>query len=271
MKTDETLSVLIVDDERAARQRLEELLAREPHTEVVGTARNGREAVEALARLEPDLVLLDVQMPGLSGIEVVREVGPANMPVVVFVTAYDQHAISAFELAAVDYLLKPYADERFAQALERARDKVRLRRVDALRDHLRLLLDHSAASPPTTEAASPRYLERIAVETRGQIRVVPVERIDFITADGSYVDLHVGEDTFLIREQMQVLEERLDPGRFYRIHRSTIVQLDRVERLLYNSGGDYAVRLRDGRNLRVSRGRYTELQQRLGLDLLGAE
>lgn len=264
MNAGQQLSVLIVDDERAARQRLEELLALEPHTEVVGTARNGREAVEAIARLKPDLVLLDVQMPGLSGIEVVREIGPANMPAVVFVTAYDQHAISAFELAAVDYLLKPFADERFGQAMERARQNVRLRRIGGLQDGLRVLLGASAP-PPAAGPASARYLERIAVETRGQVRVVPVERVDFITADGSYVDLHVGEDTFLIREKMQVLEERLDPDRFFRIHRSTIVQLDRIERLLYGSGGDYSVRLRDGRNLRVSRGRYAELQQRLGL------
>lgn len=272
MTANEKLKVLIVDDERAARHRLEDLLARHADVEVVGQASSGREAVEAIARLAPDLVFLDVQMPGLSGMEVVREVGPSHMPAVIFVTAYDQYAIEAFDVAALDYLLKPFDDERFKQALARARAMLAVRAIDDLQRRLATLLGGTPAPVPfsaSSPAAEPRYLERIGVEMRGQMRIVPVERIDFITASGSYAELHVGDDTFVIRAQMQALEERLDPSRFFRIHRSTIVQLDRVDSLIFSAGGDYAVRLRDGRHLRVGRGRYEDLQQRLGLDAPG--
>lgn len=273
MSADENLKVLIVDDERAARHRLEELLAREPHAEVVGMATNGREAVEAIARLDPDLVFLDVQMPGLTGVDVVRKIGPSNMPAVIFVTAYDQYAIEAFEMAALDYLLKPFDDERFEQALSRARSMLAVRAMNDLQRRLDALLgdapDQPSRSSPTS-AADRRYLERIGVDMRGQMRIVPVDKIDFITASSSYAELHVGENTFVIREKMQALEERLDPNHFFRIHRGTIVQLDRIDTLIYSSGGDYAVRLHDGRQLRVSRGRYEDLQQRLGLDAPGS-
>ncbi|MGI9175354.1 MAG: LytR/AlgR family response regulator transcription factor [Rhodothermales bacterium] len=265
MTPEKKLEVLIVDDERAARQRLEDLLAREADVEVAGQATNGREAIEAIDRLAPDLVFLDVQMPGLTGLDVVREVGPEHMPALVFVTAYDQYALKAFDVAAIDYLLKPYDDERFEQALARARKKLATQMTNDLQRRLAALLGDSPA-PPLPSHAKPQYLERIGVDMRGQMRIVPVDRIDFIQASGSYAELHVEDATFVIREQMQTLEERLDPHRFFRIHRSTIVQLDRVEALKYSAGGDYAVRLRNGRHLRVSRGRYEDLQRRLGLD-----
>jgi two-component system, LytTR family, response regulator len=265
MRAETRLKVLIVDDERAARKRLEDLLAREEDVDVVGHATSGRKAIEAISRLAPDLVFLDVQMPGLTGLEVVREVGPEHMPAVVFVTAYDQYAVEAFEVAALDYLLKPFDDERFKQALSRARALLAARLLGNLQRRFAMLLGGPSSFPPSAEPV-PRYLERIGVDMRGQMRIVPVDRIDFITADGSYAELHVGDDRLVVREQMQALEERLDPKRFCRIHRGTIVQLDRVESLTYSPGGDYGVLLRDRRHLRVSRGRYEELQQRLGLD-----
>jgi two-component system LytT family response regulator len=260
-----TLRVLVVDDEPLARQRLLDLLDDGAHIEVIGTAGNGRDAVEAIRSKDPDLVFLDVQMPGLTGLDVVQEIGPEAMPVAVFVTAFDQHALQAFELAALDYLLKPFEDERFRAALARARDTVRLRQVDALQSRLRALLDPEAAKP---SAALPPtdYLERIAVEMRGQIRIVPVGSIDYIAADGPYAEVHAGDDTFVIREQMQTLEDRLDPSQFFRIHRSTIVRMDRIEALLVAGGGDYAVRLTDGTRLRVSRSRRDALAARLGID-----
>lgn len=264
MPEPDPLRVLVVDDEPLARQRLLDLLAAEPGVTVAGEAASGREAVEMIRSLAPDLVFLDVQMPGLTGLDVVREIGPEAMPATVFVTAYDQHAVPAFELAALDYLLKPFEDERFRQALGRAREAIRLRQVDALQGRLLALLQGRASSEPAPPPA-PQYLERIAVEMRGQVRVVPVERIDYVTSDGPYAELHAGGETYVIREQMQVLEERLDPARFVRIHRSTIVQLDRVEALLVAPGGDYAVRLHDGTRLRVSRGRRDDLAARLGL------
>ncbi|WP_420454691.1 LytR/AlgR family response regulator transcription factor [Rubrivirga sp.] len=254
------LRVLVVDDEPLARQRVLDLLDRQTDVAVVGTADTGRTAVSAIAEHQPDVVFLDVQMPGLSGLDVVREVGPERMPAVVFVTAYDQHALAAFDVAAVDYLLKPYDDDRFAQSLARAREAVRLREVDALRDRLAALLG------PERPAPSADFLERLAVEMRGQTRLVPVEAIDYVSSDGPYVEVHVGADVWVVRERMQTLEDRLDPARFFRIHRSTIVQIDRVEALLTAPGGDYAVRLADGTRLRLSRSRRDAFTQRLGID-----
>ena len=257
------LRVLVVDDEPLARQRLLDLLDQEDEV-AVETASSGREAVASIQSEAFDLVFLDVQMPGLTGLDVVREIGAERMPVTVFVTAFDQHALQAFELAALDYLLKPFEDERFRATLARARDTIRLRQVDALQNRLLTLLGDRAPATPTPQAAG--YLERIAVEMRGQIRVVAVERVDYVTADGAYAEIHAGGETFVIRERMQTLEDRLDPAVFARIHRSTIVRLDRIESLLVAGGGDYAVRLTDGTRLRVSRSRKDDLAARLGLD-----
>lgn len=275
MSGERAVRVLIVDDEPLARARLEDLVRALPRAEVVGTAADGDEAVDAIRRLRPDLVFLDVQMPGKTGVEVVREVGPENMPITVFVTAYDRFALQAFELAAVDYLLKPYDDERFEQAFERARRMVELAEVGRLAGQLAALLGTSPApaSPATTRTDTPapaavpagRWLERIPVEMRGQVRVVPVDDIEYITASGPYAELHTTERGFVIRERMQALEERLDPARFLRIHRSVIVRLDRIDALLRGGGGDYAVRLKNGVKLRVSRTRVEELERRMGV------
>lgn len=265
-----SLRVLIVDDEQLARQRILKLLDREPDVEVVGTAASGTEAVEMIRRLNPDVVFLDVQMPGASGLDVVSQVGPKAMPVTIFVTAFDQHALAAFELAALDYLLKPFENERFRQTLQRARETVRLRKVDVLHDRLRALLGGTATPPleeaPSARPTASRHLERIAVEMRGQVRVLPVERVDYFSAEGNYVRIQAGEETFLINDTLSSLDERLDPEHFFRIHRSTIVQMDRVEALLTSPGGDYAVRLRDGTRLKVARGRRDLLAERLGID-----
>lgn len=275
LRSPNTLRVLVVDDEALARQRILRLLEREPDVEVVGSAASGGEAVEAIRRLGPHMVFLDVQMPGMTGLDVVREVvaadGPEAMPVTVFVTAYDQHAVAAFELAALDYLLKPYENERFRQALGRARSAVRTREVEALQDRMVALLQHRSAAPggaatPEPQDQAPQYLERIAVEMRGQVRVLPVERIDHFAAEGNYVRIHAGDEAPLINDTMGSLEERLDPKHFFRIHRSSIVQLDRVEALLTAPGGDYAVRLCDGKRLKVARNRRDALAERLGLN-----
>ncbi len=255
-----SLRILIVDDERAARQRIADLLAGKSDVEIVGEAKSGPDAVRAIEDLKPDLVFLDMQMPGASGIDVVRRVGPERMPAVVFVTAYDSYAVAAFEVAALDYLLKPFADDRFEQALSRAREMIAGRQASDLQRRFAALIAPGAEVAP----AAPSYLQRIAVEGRGQIRIIPVETIDFLTASGSYAELHVGQETFIIREQMQALEERLDPAQFIRIHRSTIVQADRIHALLFNPGGDYAALLNDGRRLKVSRSRWDDLTARLG-------
>ena len=190
------------------------------------------------------------------------------MPATIFVTAYDQHALTAFELAAVDYLVKPFDDERFEQAFRRARRAVELSEVDRLSGQLRAVLRRSAplaASGSAGQPVPPQYLERIAVEMRGQVRVVPVQQVDFITASGPYAELHVAGKTYLIRERMQTLDERLDPARFFRIHRSAIVRLALIETLHRGQGGDYAVQLKGGLRLKVSRSRVEELEQRMGI------
>jgi two-component system LytT family response regulator len=265
-----TLRVLIVDDELLARQRIEDLLAKEKRVEIAGTVADGNAAVETIRRLKPDLVFLDVQMPGRTGLEVVEAIGAEEMPATIFTTAFDQFALKAFDLAAVDYLVKPFDDERFTQALRRARKAIELEEVGRMTQQLLTLLHQSpdgaaAALPPPPGAARPAYLERISVESRGQVRVVPVSKIDYITASGPYAELHVAGRTFAIRERMQSLEERLDPEVFFRIHRSAIVRLDRVDTLLHAPGGDYAVRLKDGTELSVSRGRREELEAKLGV------
>ena len=233
------IRTLIVDDEPLARQRLEDLLAKESDIEIAGTASEGEEAIEAIRTLKPDLLFLDVQMPGRTGVEVLEAIGEEAMPVTIFTTAFDRFALKAFDLAAADYLVKPFDDERFAQALRRARQLI----------------------PSPTK----RYLQTFAVELRGQTRAVPAAKVDYITASGPYAELHIGERTFAIREKMQALEEQLDPDAFFRIHRSAIVRLDRVDALLHAPGGDYAVRLKDGTELSVSRTRRDELAAKLGI------
>jgi two-component system LytT family response regulator len=264
------IRVLIVDDEPLARQRLEDLLRAENGVEIVASVDNGEAAVDAVRSLHPDIAFLDVQMPGKTGIDVVREVGPEAMPLTIFVTAYDRYALQAFDLAAVDYLVKPFDDERFEQAFQRARRYVELEEMGELRERLLAVLDGGSRSGSTSAPAAPPsgrapYLERIAVEMRGKVRVVPVSQIEYITASGPYVELHTSERAYLIREAIHTLEEKLDPNRFLRIHRSIIVRVDLIDTFHRGAGGDYEVQLKSGARLRVSRSRREELERRLGV------
>jgi two-component system LytT family response regulator len=266
---DAAIRTLIVDDEPLARERLRELLDHRPDVAVIGEAEDGLAAVEAIREQVPNLVFLDVQMPGLNGIDVIEEVGREQMPVTVFVTAYDQYAIKAFDLAAVDYLLKPFDDERFEQAFERARNRIADRDTDAIsRRLLRMLQEKDPSLLEDETAPDEPYLERIAVQGRGKARIVSVDDITHITADGSYAELHTADGTHVIRERMKALAARLDPADFVRVHRSAIVRLDEVELILRSGGGNYAVRLGDGTTVSVSRGRIEELQERLGVDVV---
>ena len=272
-----TLRVLVVDDEPLARQRIEDLLAHEERVAIVGQVDSGRAAVDAIRQLRPDVVFLDVQMPGMSGLDVVRAMG-SEMPATIFVTAFDQHALQAFDLAALDYLVKPFDDERFEQAFGRARTLVELHEARRVNERLLDVLRGVVSAPtagPVAPPASPdgngapepppgaQWLERIAVESRGKVKYLPVADIDFIASSGPYAELVVGQRRHLIREPMHDLEARLDPSRFMRIHRSAIVQLDRIDTLIKGPGGDYEVQLKDGTRLRVSRARRDELEARL--------
>jgi len=263
--SDRPLRVLVVDDEPLGRQRIEDLLHREPDVEIVGTPGDGKAAVEAIQSLHPDLVFLDVQMPRMSGLEVIRTIGVDRMPATIFVTAHDTHALEAFELAAVDYLVKPFDDDRFEQAFLRARRHATSDDSSLLRERLLAILREPAAvgNDQQKHTETSRYLERIAVESRGKVRFVQASDVDYILADGPYAELFVADRRHLIRESMQALEDRLDPARFMRIHRSAIVRLDAIDVLHKGAGGDYEVQLKTGARLRVSRSRREDLERRL--------
>jgi len=260
------LRVLIVDDERLPRQRLLRLLEEVPNTECVGECANGRSTVEAIESLLPDLVLLDVRMPGMGGLEVARAL-TGHVPFVIFVTAFDEYALSAFEVHAIDYLLKPVERERFVAAVERAR--VLVSSTSAAQRHERLLAllkedaqaddgadAHSSLGDPTAPPVagdSAVFPRRFLVKGDGQMYFVAVDDIDWIEAYGNYVRLHVGKGVHLIRETLGNIERKLDPTRFARVHRSSVVNLDRVARMDLWGAGDYVVLLKDGTKLKLSR------------------
>ena len=245
---------LIVDDERMARKRLRTLLASEKDFDVVGECANGTSAVHAIRTQTPDLVFLDVQMPELDGFGVVREVGADRMPFVIFVTAYDQYALRAFEVSALDYLTKPFDRERFQGTLRRVRQQMSLRAGARTGDavagaelHTRLaaLLEQL---PPR-----PRFAERLMIKTGGRVIFLRADEVDWIEAAGNYVKLHAGRDTHLLHEGLASVAARLDPASFARIHRSILVNLDRVREVQPWFHGDAVAILRDGTKLSVSR------------------
>jgi two-component system LytT family response regulator len=263
------IRALIVDDEPLARRGVRARLDREEDFDVVGEAASGREAVRVIAELAPDLVFLDVQMPGLDGFGVVEAVGPDRMPVTIFLTAYDQHALRAFDADALDYLLKPIDDERFAQALARARRRIEERRGSALGRKLAAVLAEvgpvkaaTAEEPP--EARNARTVERFLIKSGGRMHVVPVEEVDWFEAAADYVRLHVGEKTHLLRETMGAIEAQLDAQRFARIHRSTIVNLERIRELQPYFNREYIVVLKDGTKLKLSRSYRERLDVHFG-------
>lgn len=238
------IRVLIVDDEPIARRGLRLHLGEQPDVEVVAECANGAEAVAAIEEHAPDLVFLDVQMPQMDGFDVIRAVGVEHMPAVVFVTAYDEYAVAAFEVHAVDYLLKPFDKERFRQAIDHARSHIE-RLPRNVNDRLRALLnDHPAAGKP---------LERIVVKSAGRIFFLDVGEIDWIESADNYAELHVGTHSHLVRQTLSSLEARLDPAHFVRIRHSTIVNLRKVKELRPSSGGEFEVVLLSGAMLESSR------------------
>lgn len=244
------IRVLAVDDEPLAREIVRGLLESDPDVELVGECTSGAEAVAAIRRLAPDVVFLDVQMPAVDGfgvLDALRE----KAPVVVFVTAHSDYALRAFDVRATDYLLKPFDDERFARALDHAKAAVRQARAAGLAARVADLL--SGPARPAPAPASPHFLERIAVRERGGVRAVPVAEIDWIGAQDYYAEVHAGGESHLVREPLRALERRLDPRRFVRVHRSAIVNVDRIVRVERGAAGPAAVRLRDGTALPVSR------------------
>ena len=244
----ERIRTLIVDDEKPARRRLAELLGREPDIEIAGEARDGREAVDLVRAEAPDLMFLDIQMPDLDGFGVLAALPPELQPLTVFVTAYDRYAIQAFEAHAVDYLLKPYSDQRFEGALRRACQFLRARGAGENAQRV--------APPPDDRAPEPAggYLERLVLKSAGRVTFIGVEDVDWIEASGVYVSLHVGSRAHLYRSSLAHLLQRLDPKRFVRVHRSAAVNTERIRELQPRSHGDYTVVLKNNTELVMSRG-----------------
>lgn len=246
-----TIRVVTVEDEPLARERLRTLLEQEADFDLLCEVADGRSAVDAIRTRKPDLVFLDVNIPELNGFGVIEEVGVEHMPAVVFVTAYDQFAVRAFETHALDYILKPFDEERFRSALDRARNTLSNRDAGSLENRLYDLLG---------QARNATHAERLAVRSGGRIVFVRTEDIDWIGAEGNYARLHIGSESHLLRETMSILEEKLGPARFLRIHRSTLVNTDAIAELEPLLQGDYVVILRDGTRLTSSRGYRANVQ-----------
>ena len=251
----QTIRTLVVDDEPLARDKIKGFLSEEPDIELVAECDNGLSAVNAIREKNPDLVFLDVQMPELNGFGVLKEVGDDEAPAVIFVTAFDQYALQAFEVHAMDFLLKPFDRSRFRTAVERARTQIVGQQTGHLRDRLSALLE---------DLEDRKFLDRMVVKARGRVYFLKVDDIDWIEAAANYVKLHTGAESHTIRETMTNLEEHLDPQKFMRIHRSTIINIDRIEELRQLFHGDYAVVLKGGKSLAVSRGYRDKLNTLLG-------
>ena len=277
MEPNGLIRTVVCDDEPDAREGIVTMLRADPTVLVVGEARSGSEAVDAITNQAPDLVFLDVQMPKLDGFGVIERIGVDRFPVVVFVTAYDEYALRAFEVHALDYLLKPFGDDRFGDALVRAKSRVRQKRACELSQELASLLargDESAISVPTVappavtdgDPAPParKYLEHIMVRLAGTVSLIRVEDIDWIEADDYYAKLHVGGKTHLLRETMRQLETKLDPRQFVRVHRSAIVRIDRVQTLHPYFKGSHVLTLKDGTRVTLSRSRRAAFEAALG-------
>lgn len=241
----EPIRVLIADDEPLAREGLALLLADDPDVEIVGECGTGQGAVTAILDLRPDLVFLDVEMPLMTGFEALEAIDPKSIPLVIFVTAYNQYAVQAFDVHAVDYVLKPLDRERFKQAVHRAKQQLTMRRESAIS---RRILDclEKLQTPP-------KFLDRMVVRSNENVLLLKVEEIDWIEAEGNYIRLHVGKRSHIVRETLSNVESQLDPEKFVRIHRSTIVQTGRISRIEPRFHGDCTVVLSDGTELMLSR------------------
>ncbi|WP_338868968.1 LytTR family DNA-binding domain-containing protein [Myxococcus stipitatus] len=255
------IRVLIVDDEPLARERVRELLADEPDMNVIGECRDGTEAIAAIRAERPDLVLLDVQMPEPDGFGVLRAVAQEYQPAVIFITAHRDFAVQAFEANALDYLLKPFDRERFHQSLARVRERRRTGATELDSELIERLESLSLRLPPASE----QYVKRLVAKVGWRMRFLRVEDIDYLEAEGNYVSVHQGKQSYLTRETMNALEEKLDPKDFVRVHRSLIIRLDRIEEVEPLGPGEMVLTLRDGTKLTSGRSYRARLQRALDL------
>ena len=267
------IRALIVDDESLAREALLVMLKDDPEMEVISECRNGKEAVPLIRQQSPDIVFLDIQMPEMDGFQVVEEVGAKRMPVTVFVTAYDKYALRAFEAHALDYLLKPFDHDRFNTALQRAKSFVQQQKLGEISESLFAVLQDmklkTSESPSeadnrkTERAAQKEPIDRVAIKSSGRIYFLKIEEIDWVEGAGDYLSLHSGSQNHLIRETMGNFQAKLDPRKFLRIHRSTIVNIERIKDIRPLFKGEYVVTLTSGKSLKSSRSYRHELQSLL--------
>jgi two-component system LytT family response regulator len=250
------IRVLLVDDEPLAREMLREMLQGDPQVQIVGESCNGHEALKAIRNESPDLIFLDVQMPEVGGFEVLASLRKEKIPYVIFVTAYDQYAVRAFEVQALDYLLKPFDQERFDVSWQRAKAQLLRDRNGGMDQRILTLLEELQAGK--------NYLERLVIKAAGRIYFLETNEIDWIEAEGNYVSVHSAKKTHLMRETISSLEAQLDPKKFVRIHRSSIVRLDFIQELQPWFHGEYRVILKDGTQLTLSRNHRDKLQEALG-------
>lgn len=250
------IRVLLVDDETLAREMIREMLESDPDAEIIGECINGEEAVAAIEENAPDLLFLDVQMPGASGFKVLETLKNGHMPHVIFVTAYDQYAVRAFEVHALDYLLKPFDRERFETSWQRAKEQILKEKSGHLNERILTLLEELKAES--------KYLERLVIKAGGRVFFLEASEIDWIEAEGNYVSVHSGKKSHLLRETISSLEAQLDPKKFRRIHRSSIVQLDKIKELQPWFHGEYRIILHSGAQLMLSRNYRENLQEALG-------
>ena|SRR5437867_3483178 len=256
------IRTLIVDDERLARQKLRTLLTGDDEIDIVGECVNGLEAVAAVRKHKPDLLLLDVEMPGANGFEVLQRLRSERLPMIVFVTAHDEYAVRAFEVEAVDYVMKPFDRRRFHEALRRAKRKID-DEDDESEARIVRLLERVAAKVHS----EPKPLDHFVVKSRDRTFLVAANEIDWIEAEGKYVRLHAGGASHLVREAISDVEQRLDSRRFLRIHRATIVNVKRILEMYRGFGGALFVVLRDGTKLTMSRRYRSRIREVTGLDV----
>ena len=254
-----------MDDESLARRTIRDLLADDAEIEVIGECSSGLEAVNFIRKQTPDLLFLDIQMPGMNGFEALAKIEVERIPAIIFVTAFDQYALKAFEVHALDYLLKPFSDRRFEEALRRAKAHIEMKEVNNLSQSLLALLGEQTGRPPV-EARRKSFLRRFTIKSGGRVIFIKASDVDWISADDYYIKLHIGAKTPLLRMSMSELEEKLDPKSFLRIHRSIIVNFDRVKELQQHPNGEYIVVLKDGTELKLSRSRRERLEQLLTCD-----
>jgi two-component system LytT family response regulator len=264
------IRALVIDDESLAREVLLVMLGDDPEIEVIAECRNGREAVTAIREQSPDVVFLDIQMPEMDGFQVIEEIGVKQMPVTVFVTAYDKHALRAFEAHALDYLLKPFDHDRFESTLQRAKTTVRQQRLGEISENLLAVLqDNKLKTGVSTsemdkktpkETVHTESIDRVVIKLSGRIYFLKVEEIDWVEAAGDYLSLHSGSQAHLIRETMGDFHSKLDPRKFLRIHRSTIVNIERIKDIQPFFKGEYVITLTSGKRLKGSRGYRHEIQ-----------